>query len=128
MQRFAKEAGVPTVPGIEKGLTSAKDAEEWAEQLRLASLLSSLLLFCVPFRNVSLDRVGYPIMLKALAGGGGRGMRIVRAKEDMKELFERASSEAKSAFGDGSMFIEKYLENPRHIEVQIIADRTGAVS
>ncbi|MFC4617216.1 pyruvate carboxylase [Camelliibacillus cellulosilyticus] len=70
---------------------------------------------------------GYPLMIKAVAGGGGRGMRIVRSREGLKEAFERAKSEAKATFGEDAVYIEKYLENPRHIEVQILADQYGNV-
>jgi len=64
-------------------------------------------------------------MMKAAMGGGGRGMRVVRKMEEVNEAFERCSSEALTAFGDGSMFIERLIEKPRHIEVQILADSTG---
>jgi pyruvate carboxylase len=64
-------------------------------------------------------------MMKAAMGGGGRGMRVVRTMEEVNEAFERCSSEALTAFGDGSMFIERLIEKPRHIEVQILADATG---
>ena len=69
--------------------------------------------------------IGYPVMLKASAGGGGKGMRIARSESEVQEGFERSQSEAKSSFGDDRMFIEKYIEQPRHIEIQIIADRHG---
>ena len=71
--------------------------------------------------------IGYPIIIKAAFGGGGRGMRIVKEEKDFKEMFESATSEAKKFFGRGEAFIEKYVENPRHIEVQIIADKYGNV-
>lgn len=73
------------------------------------------------------SKIGYPVIIKAAAGGGGRGMRIVREESCMQALFETASSEAQNAFNDPSVFIEKYLENPKHIEVQIVADRYGNV-
>jgi acetyl-CoA carboxylase biotin carboxylase subunit len=73
------------------------------------------------------SQIGYPIIVKAAAGGGGRGMRIVREEANMRRLFETASSEAQNAFNDPSVFIEKYLENPKHIEVQIVADGFGNV-
>ena len=69
--------------------------------------------------------VGYPILIKAAAGGGGKGMRVVRKAEQFQEALERASSEATSAFGDGRVYIEKYLERPRHIEIQILCDQHG---
>jgi len=73
------------------------------------------------------DAIGYPIILKAAAGGGGRGMRIVEKKDDMKKMFKLATNEAEKAFNDPSVFIEKYVRNPRHIEFQIIADKHGNV-
>jgi pyruvate carboxylase len=73
------------------------------------------------------NRIGYPLMLKAAAGGGGRGMRIVRNDEDLKKSFREARSEAKNAFGDDTVFLEKYVENPKHIEVQIAADNDGNI-
>ena len=72
--------------------------------------------------------IGYPVMLKASAGGGGRGMRAVHDESDLTEAFTRCSSEAKAAFGDGSIFIERLVEHPRHIEVQVIADNAGTTS
>ena len=68
---------------------------------------------------------GFPVIIKAAMGGGGRGMRVVREQSDFKDAFERAVSEAKSAFGDGTVFIERFLERPRHIEVQLLADAQG---
>lgn len=97
------EAGVPVVPGSEGKI----------EQIEEAVLLA--------------EEIGYPVILKASAGGGGRGMRIVRKPEELKEAFMSASSEALSAFGDGSMYLEKYIENPRHIEFQILGDEFGHV-
>ncbi len=97
----AKEAKVPTIPGVEKPITSEKDAKEFA------------------------DYCGYPVMLKAAAGGGGRGMRIVYSEDKLIEAFHNAQSEAKKAFGNDDIFIEKYLEKPKHIEVQILGDEHG---
>ena len=71
------------------------------------------------------ETVGYPILIKAAAGGGGKGMRVVHEPKQFEEALERASSEAKSAFGDGRVYIEKYLERPRHIEIQILCDQHG---
>jgi pyruvate carboxylase len=73
------------------------------------------------------NRIGYPLMLKAAAGGGGRGMRVVRDDEQLKKSFREARSEAKNAFGDDTVFLEKFVENPKHIEVQIAADRHGNI-
>ena len=71
--------------------------------------------------------IGYPLMLKAASGGGGRGMRIIRKPEDLELNFDSASNEALNAFGDDTMFLEKYVENPKHIEVQIVADNHGTI-
>ncbi len=73
------------------------------------------------------NRIGYPLMLKAAAGGGGRGMRVVRNDEDLKKSFHEARSEAKNAFGDDTVFLEKFVERPKHIEVQIAADKHGNI-
>ncbi len=97
----AKKFNVPMVPGIEEAITDVEMAKEIGR------------------------RVGYPILIKASAGGGGKGMRIVEREEDTREQMERAISEAQSAFGDGSVFIEKYVASPRHVEVQIMADQHG---
>jgi acetyl-CoA carboxylase biotin carboxylase subunit len=94
-------AGVPFVPGTSKGLESLGQAEEVA------------------------GRIGYPIMLKAAAGGGGKGMRLVHAREDLKAALEAARSEAERAFGDGEVYVEKAIVNPRHIEMQVLADEHG---
>lgn len=71
------------------------------------------------------DNIGYPVLIKAAAGGGGKGMRIVEQQADMAEQFERAVSEASSAFGNGAVFIEKYVASPRHVEVQVLGDQHG---
>lgn len=73
------------------------------------------------------ERIGFPVILKAAAGGGGRGMRVVRSKNEVKSAFFEAAGEAKKAFGNGTIFIEKYIENPKHIEVQILADNHGHI-
>jgi propionyl-CoA carboxylase alpha chain len=103
----AKEAvagyDIPMVPGIEEAITDVELAKEIG------------------------DKVGYPILIKAAAGGGGKGMRVVENREELKEQMERAISEATSAFGDGSVFIEKYVTSPRHIEIQVLADSHGNV-
>jgi acetyl-CoA carboxylase biotin carboxylase subunit len=95
------EAGLPIIPGSDNVL----EGEEHALKLG--------------------REMGYPLMIKAVAGGGGRGIRIVRDEDQMKELFHAASKEAETAFGDGGLYIEKYLERPRHIEVQIFGDGKG---
>jgi acetyl-CoA carboxylase biotin carboxylase subunit len=96
-----KKAGVPFVPGSEKGLESFEAAERLAEQ------------------------IGYPVMLKAAAGGGGKGMREVHGREELRSALDSAQSEAQRAFGDNEVYIEKLIVNPRHIEVQILADEHG---
>lgn len=99
----AKSVNVPTIPGVEKPITSDQEAMEFAE------------------------KAGYPIILKAASGGGGRGMRIVRDQKDLLKEFHSATSEATKAFGDGTIFVEKYLEEPKHIEVQVLGDNYGNV-
>ena len=99
----AKKFNVPMVPGIEEAITDVEMAKEIGR------------------------RVGYPILIKASAGGGGKGMRIVEREEELKEQMERAISEAVSAFGDGSVFIEKYVTGPRHVEIQVMGDRHGNI-
>jgi len=94
-----KKYNVPMVPGVDQAVTDPAQAKSIAEE------------------------IGYPILIKASAGGGGKGMRIVERPEEMEEQMERAISEATSSFGDGSVFVEKYVSKPRHIEVQILADR-----
>lgn len=73
------------------------------------------------------DEYGFPIIIKAAFGGGGRGMRVVREQETLKDSFERATSEAKSAFGNGTVFVERFLDKPKHIEVQLLGDNHGNV-
>ncbi len=98
-----KKAGVPILPGSEGILASEGEAVEWARQ------------------------VGFPVIIKASAGGGGRGMRIVRSAEELPALFNAAHSEAAAAFGNGDLYMEKYVERPRHVEFQILADSHGNV-
>ena len=100
-KRLARAAGVPVLPGSDGALRSAEEAVAEAE------------------------RVGYPVLLKASAGGGGRGMRIARDAQECRQGFARASQEARSAFGDGRLFLERYIDRPRHIEVQVLADAQG---
>ena len=99
----ANSVGVPTIPGVEKAIASEEEAVEFARSC------------------------GFPVMLKAAAGGGGRGMRIVRSEEELLPQFRSARSEAAKAFGIDDIFIEKYLENPKHIEVQILGDKYGNI-
>jgi acetyl-CoA carboxylase, biotin carboxylase subunit len=97
------EAGVPILPGSKGILQSLEEA------------------------LVIADQIGYPVMLKASAGGGGRGMRVVRSAEEMPNLLAQAQAEASAAFSCGDMYLEKLLENPRHIEFQVLADKHGSV-
>ena len=100
-KRIAEAAGVSIIPGHAGVVRNADEA------VRIA------------------QRVGYPVMLKASAGGGGKGMRIARDDAECREGFERAGSEARSSFGDDRLFIERFIEDPRHIEIQVLADRHG---
>ncbi len=98
-----REYKIPMVPGIEEAITDVALAKKIAQ------------------------KIGFPILIKASAGGGGKGMRVVENLEELPQQMERAISEAISAFGDGSVFIEKYVTSPRHIEIQVIADTHGNV-
>ena len=98
-----KNAGVPILPGSDGIIASEGEAVEWGRQ------------------------VGFPVIMKASAGGGGRGMRIVRNAEELPGLFRAAQSEAAGAFGNGDLYMEKYVEHPRHIEFQVLADEHGNV-
>ncbi|MDG4719008.1 MULTISPECIES: acetyl-CoA carboxylase biotin carboxylase subunit [Thalassospira] len=100
-KKIAADAGVSTVPGY---MGVIKDTEE---AIKIA------------------NEIGYPVMLKASAGGGGKGMRIARNDAECREGFERATSEAASSFGDDRVFVEKFVEEPRHIEIQVLADKHG---
>ena len=102
-KKIAVRCNVPIIESNKKKLTSLKIAISQAET------------------------IGYPIMLKAASGGGGRGMRIIRSAEDLEQHFDSARNEALNAFGDDTMFLEKYVENPKHLEVQIVADRHGNI-
>jgi len=99
-----KSAKVPILPGSDGVIATAEEALEWGE------------------------KVGYPVILKAKAGGGGRGMRIVRTADELPNLFHAASSEAANAFGNGELYMEKFIERPRHIEFQVLADEHGHVA
>jgi acetyl-CoA carboxylase biotin carboxylase subunit len=96
-----EKAGLPLLPGARGKLADAAEAEQIASE------------------------IGYPVILKAAAGGGGRGMKICRDASQVRQLFETASAEALAAFGDGSMYLERYIEQPRHIELQIVGDEQG---
>jgi acetyl-CoA carboxylase biotin carboxylase subunit len=98
-----KKAKVPILPGSDGAIDGVEAALDWAQS------------------------VGYPVMLKAVAGGGGRGMRICRSKEELPALFQSASHEALNAFSNGSLYMEKFIERPRHIEFQVLADEHGNV-
>lgn len=97
------DAGIPVVPGSEGGVGSYEEAIPIAE------------------------KIGYPVLIKAASGGGGRGMKVAETAADLKEAMDTASTEAAAAFGDGTVYIEKYLGRPRHIEIQILADTHGNV-
>jgi acetyl-CoA carboxylase biotin carboxylase subunit len=98
-----KAAKVPILPGSDGIIENEGAALEWAQT------------------------VGYPVILKAVAGGGGKGMRIVRSKDELPAMFQSASQEALNAFGNGDMYMEKFIERPRHIEFQVLADEHGNV-
>ncbi len=100
-RRVMKEAGLPVVPGSEAAITSEEEGRRLARE------------------------IGYPLMVKASAGGGGRGMRIVRSENELGKALETASTEAAAAFNDGSVYIERYIDHPRHIEIQVLADEYG---
>src|SRR5918911_75502 len=102
-RNFAEESGLPLLPGARGVLKNPDEADAIARE------------------------IGFPVILKAAAGGGGRGMKIVREGGDVRRTFEQASSEAQNAFGDGSMYLERYVEEPRHIELQIVADEHGNI-
>ncbi len=102
-KKAVKELGIPTVPGSDGAVGSDADAKAIAE------------------------RIGFPVLVKAAAGGGGRGMKVARRAEELSRALSSARAEAKSAFGDDAVYLEKYLEKPRHIEVQVLADSFGKV-
>jgi acetyl-CoA carboxylase biotin carboxylase subunit len=102
-RRRMQGAGVPFVPGTTEPVADAAAAARAARE------------------------IGYPVMIKAVAGGGGRGMRVARDQAELASLFRQAGSEARSAFGDGSLYLEKLIDRPRHVEVQVLADAHGHV-
>jgi len=100
-KRTAKKLGIPVVPGSEGGITSDTEA-------------------------LAIGReIGFPVLVKAAAGGGGRGMKVAHSEEELSEALATARGEAKAAFGDDAVYLEKYLEKPRHIEIQVLADGKG---
>ena len=102
-KKLAREAGVNTVPGSKGAIADTAEALEWA------------------------NRIGYPVMMKASAGGGGKGMRLAWNDRDVEEGFEATQREGLNSFGDERVFIEKFIEDPRHIEIQILGDKHGAI-
>ena len=103
-KQVMQRAGVPVIPGSDGALKGVEAAKKLAKE------------------------IGYPVILKAAAGGGGRGMRMVEKESELEKAYWSAESEAMTAFGDGTMYMEKYIQNPRHIEVQIIGDKKHAKS
>ena len=104
---------------------AARRDRAMGSKLRSKELMAAAGVPCLPSWTSPADASGFPVLVKASAGGGGRGMRIVRSADEVDEAFEGAQREALSAFGDGTVFIERYLEHPRHVEVQVIADTHG---
>src|SRR5687768_17035417 len=102
-RRLAIAAGVPVVPGTTEALRDLPDARETAAQF------------------------GYPVLLKAAAGGGGKGMRVVRSEAELEGALSSAQREAKNAFGDDAVYVEKYIEGPRHVEIQVLGDTHGTM-
>ncbi len=102
-KQAAIDTGMPVVPGSDGGVASEEDAKKWGK------------------------KIGYPVLIKAAAGGGGRGMKVARTAEELSEAFSTARAEAKAAFGNDDVYMEKYLTHPRHIEIQVVADSHGNV-
>ena len=102
-KRIAKENGLPVIEGSESGVTDIAQAKELCK------------------------KIGFPVLIKASGGGGGKGMKIVHKEEEFETLFSTAKSEAKKYFGNDEVYIEKFFQNPRHIEVQILAGKNNVV-
>lgn len=102
-KQMMQRAGVPVIPGSDGAIKGVEEAKKLA------------------------SKMGYPVILKAAAGGGGRGMRVVEKESELEKAYWSAESEAMTAFGDGTMYMEKYIQNPRHIEVQVIGDSFGNI-
>ena len=102
-KQAVKDAGIPVVPGSDGGVTTEEEAFEAA------------------------DQIGFPVLIKAAAGGGGRGMKVAATREDLAEAVSTARAEARAAFGDDTVYMERYLQKPRHIELQVVADSFGNV-
>ncbi len=102
-KQAAKDSGIPVVPGSDGEVLNFEDAKRWAA------------------------KIGYPVLIKASAGGGGRGMKVAKTEEELHDAFDMARNEAEAAFGNGAVYMERYLDRPRHIEVQVLADSEGNV-
>lgn len=102
-KQAAKDSGIPVVPGSDGEIMDADDARAWA------------------------DKIGFPVLIKASAGGGGRGMKVAKDESELINAFDMARQEAEAAFGNGAVYMERYLDRPRHIEVQVMADSEGNV-
>ncbi len=102
-KQAARDAGIPVVPGSDGEVHTFDEAKKWATD------------------------IGYPVLIKAAHGGGGRGMKVARSEEDLQSSFDMARQESEAAFGNGAVYMEKYLDRPRHIEVQVLADMDGNV-
>lgn len=100
-RNIAQKSGIPVLAGSTTNITNFYDAKAWVEQ------------------------IGYPVIMKAVAGGGGKGMRIVRSADELELMYKLVTNEAKSAFNDDSLLIEKYIESPKHIEIQVLSDQHG---
>jgi len=102
-KKAAKDSGIPVVPGSDGEVLNFEDAKRWAA------------------------KIGYPVLIKASAGGGGRGMKVAKTEDELHDAFDMARNEAEAAFGNGAVYMERYLDRPRHIEVQVLADSEGNV-